>query len=970
MIPRFVFPMALLLLVLVPISIYAGAKIRSLSGARKTITLILRTIILLCLVGALAGAEIVRQNDTLAVFFLLDQSNSIPEPVRIAAADSIRTISELYMEDDDEAGVIVFGSDSSIELKVDDTLTLGDIHSDVSGEQTDLASAIRLAMAAFPQGYMKRIVILSDGNETRGSALEEAKLAAASGVEVDVVPLLIESGAEVRIRDVSTPNTVNADEPFQVQIVVRSDQDTEATLRVSQRVRGGMRMLPEQKVILNKGDTTFTLPQELTGAGFYEYEATIESPTDTVQANNEGRAYAVVYGEPTVLYIEQDTVNSTYLGAALIDEGVNVVTADASEMPSSLDQLQNFDAVVMSDVSGTDLSTGQMRSIEAMVRDLGIGLIMVGGPNSYGAGGLHESPIERALPVNMDLKQRKVLPRGALALILHTCEIPDGNAWARDIGIASLNVLASQDLMGALAYTGGEEWLFQVQPVGDKTRMRSLLGQAGIGDMPSVGPTLQKAYEGLLKADAAVKRAIIISDGDPAAPSRALVNALKTASISVSTVCIAPHSLNDQNMLRWIADQTGGNYYFVNNPNNLPQIFTKEAAIVKQGLLIEEPFNPQPHHDSELSSRFVAEGFPPLQGYVATTPKDTATLALMSHEQDPVLAHWRFGLGKSVAFTSDVTARWASDWVAWDGFNSFWAQTVRWAMRDTQQSSFRVDTKVRDGKGHVRIDAVDDQGRFVNFLRPQARITGPAPDFASSTLSFMQTAPGIYEGDFPAEDRGVYMVNITYEDAEGNEGMIPAGLAVGYSREYEYNTTNRTLLEQVAQFGGGRILDARDNPFENNLATAPAVTPIWHWLILLAACLFPIEIFIRRVVVDLQPAYAAVAKAFHAIPGLGQFVRIPQLRPAPATGSFGSGQARQFTYDPASEGGAFGDGDHTGEGTMDGAVQAVGSAQANQSPAAAKKSGSSDYTRQLLAAKERALAKKQRQQTKADKENE
>jgi len=293
--PRFMFPWVLTLLLLVPWSIWIGARIRSLSPVRKWTAIIMRSVILVCLVAALAGAELVKTSDKLAVFFLLDQSNSIPEGTRLATAQWVRNTCTESMTSNDEAGVIVFGDEASIELSVDPVLELDDIKSYIGGEQTDMAAAIRLAMAAFPQGYMKRMVIYSDGNETRGSALEEAKLAQAAGVAVEVVPLKIGGVHEVRVREVGVPSRVNAEEPFQLRVVVRAEQDCEGTLRVFQRMKGGKRLLRKEPVTLQQGDNTFLLAQELTRAGFYEYEAAIETAADTVLANNEG---AGVHGYP------------------------------------------------------------------------------------------------------------------------------------------------------------------------------------------------------------------------------------------------------------------------------------------------------------------------------------------------------------------------------------------------------------------------------------------------------------------------------------------------------------------------------------------------------------------------------------------------------------------------------------------------------------------------------------------------
>jgi len=937
-------------------------RLRSLSGPRRWLAIGLRCAILICLAAALAGVELVKKSDRLAVFFLLDKSDSIPEALRLASAQSIRESAEHYMTPKDDAGIIVFGDEARIELAMGPDLTMGAVRSFVGGEQTDMAAAIRLAMAAFPQGSAKRIVIYSDGNETRGSALEEIKLARAAGIAVDVVPLEVSAPGEVRLREVTAPGRANAGEPFQIRTLVHAQQDGDALLRLFQGGDKGRTLLAEQHVTLQKGDNSFVLPQTLTAPGFYEYAATIESAIDTVPQNNESQAYTIVQGEPRVLYVDSEPAESKWLGPALRREGLDVTQANARELSFSLAQLQNYDALVLANVDAVDLNADQMRAIEAMVRDLGIGLVMIGGPETFGAGGFQNSPVERALPVSMDIKQRKLLPRGALVLIMHTCEIPDGNAWARDIGLAALDVLSSRDLMGAVIYGNGEEWLYELQPVGDKSMMKNRLARATPGDMPDVGSSLQMAYTALAGAPAAVKRIVMISDGDPAAPSHSLLRALEDAKISVSTVCIAPHSNSDQNMLRWVAESTGGNYYFVEDSNKLPQILTKEASVVKRGRYVEEPFTPQVLHDSELLQGLNQNALPQLKGYVVTTPKDTATVPLISHEKDPVLAHWRYGLGKAVAFTSDVTTRWAPDWVAWSGFNRFWAQSVRWAMREVASSNFRVETRVKDGLGHVRIDAVDDQGKFVNFLRPRGVVTTPAPEFARRELALTQTAPGIYEGTFPLDNRGVYMLNLTYERPDGSRGFLPAGLALGYSPEYERNTTNTALLSGFAATGGGILRAPGDNPFTHDLPTSAAITPMWRPLVLAAALAFPVEIFVRRVVIDFSVVYTLLLAALRRLPGFRRWLRPPARKRAPATGSYGSGvEAQGRVYAPAGNATAPAEGTPAPTGHAAAAAmqppempeEAVPPPEEPAKPARPQ----SDYTRQLLAAKERAARK-------------
>ena len=960
--PRFVNPWALWLLLLVPWSIWLGMGIQSLSRFRKSVTLCLRTVILLLLIFALAGMEWVNNDDDLAVYFLLDHSDSINEEKRLQSAQWIRNTADLYMTDKDKAGVIVFGENSSIELGMDKTLGMGDIASYVGGVQTDLASAIRLAMAAFPQGHMKRIVIYSDGNETKGSALEEVKLAQSAGVDVQIVPLHVSTPREVRVRDVSLPGQVNADEPFQLRVVVTSEADTQGQLRVYQRVGDKRVSMPAQDVTLRKGDNTFILQQEMANSGFYEYEVSIEADGDTMLANNTGQAFTIIQGEPRVLFVANSASDGEYVLKALRQEGIDVTSILPGSFPLTLPQIQNYDVVIMSNISATQLSSDQMKLIEAMVRDLGIGFIMIGGPETFGSGGFLDTPVERALPVSMDIKQRKILPKGALAVILHTCEFPDGNAWAREIGLAALNVLSSQDLMGILVYEyqTGDGWMHPMEAVGDKiAHTNSLInGSKNIGDMPSVAPTLELAYESLANTEAAAKRILIISDGDPGAPTPGLVSYIAEAGIAISTVVINPHSMSDEAMMRGLAEDTGGEYYFVKNPNNLPQIFTKEASIVKRGLLIEEPFTPSFNHDSELLLGLANNPFPELLGYVVTTVKDTATLPLVSHEQDPVLAHWRYGLGKSVAFTSDVTSRWAVNWLGWEGFDRFWVQTVRWATREITPLDFKVDTWIENGKGHIKVDAMDGEGNFINFLQPRGVVTGPAPDYKKMEVTLQQTEPGIYESTFPVNDNGIYMMNLMYNQQDGTTGTIPSGLALSYSPEYNYTTTNVPLLEQLASVNGNTLQASTFNPFMHDMETTPFIKPLWDLLLLIAICLFPIEIFMRRVMIPWGLIWDEIRTSMRKLPGMKRIVSKPPPRAQPITGTIASGDLVRRDYSDAAQ--LYDDQDDIQD---DDSVSDRGADQPTvsvDSEPTAEKAPQSGYTQKLLDAKERAKKSKQR----------
>ena len=393
------------------------------------------------------------------------------------------------------------------------------------------------------------------------------------------------------------------------------------------------------------------------------------------------------------------------------------------------------------------------------------------------------------------------------------------------------------------------------------------------------------------------------------------------------------------------------------NPNNLPQIFTKEASIVKRGLLIEEPFTPALHHDSELLLGLANNPFPDLLGYVVTTAKDSATLPLVSHEDDPVLAHWRYGLGKSVAFTSDVTSRWAVNWLGWEGFDRFWVQTVRWATREITPTNFQVDTWIEGGKGHIKVDAMDSDGNFINFLQPRGVVTGPGPEYKQTNVALQQTEPGIYESSFPVNDNGVYMMNLMYTQEDGTTGSIPSGLALSYSPEYNYTTTNVPLLEQLAYVNGNTLQESTFNPFMHDMVATPFIKPLWDYLLLIAICLFPFEIFMRRVLIPWGLLWDEIRTALRKVPGIQRLVSKPTLRAQPVTGTIATGSTPRRDFSGAA---TLYDESADAEKGDSPATEPASAASSTDTEPAPQEEAKSAYTQKLLDAKERAQKSKQR----------
>jgi uncharacterized membrane protein len=797
----------------------------------------LRLLIVLALCFAMAGLQLKKPLEGLNVFFMLDRSQSVPSPQQDSGRAYINEAAK-DKKQNDLAGVLVFGADAAIETRPNKQVDLRQIQAVVGAERTDIAGAIRLGTAAFPENGQKRLVLLSDGNENVGDAMSALAAARPLGVTMDVLPLGASRGNDVSIQKLSIPPNVKKGQTFDVKIFAQADHSQNATIRLYLNDTP----LGEQNVELNAGKNLLTFPQTLDSTGFYKYDVQIDAPGDTVPQNNRGIAFATVRGNPRVLIISSDPKKDQPLADALKTGKLEVKMTE--KFPDTLAELQSYDTVFISNLSAGDLGLDSLRLLESAVRDFGVGLVCIGGDQTYAAGGYRGTPLESMLPVDMELSSKKVLPNGALAIVCHATEFPGGNGWARDIAYAALDALGPQDEMGIVLWDGNNHWLFPVSKVGTKTEMGHKISGMNPGDMPSFEAPMQSAYEALAKSKASLKHLIVFSDGDPGAPSKTLVQDIISHKITISTVMIGGHVAPDT--MSWLAAEGHGRFWAVDSASDLPQIFIKEASVILKSAIFEEPFKPQVHALSEITRGISPAEFPVLLGYVCTTPKGRAEVPLVTQKGDPLLAHWQYGLGRTVAFTSDARAKWAANWMNWDKYREFWLQVAQWSLRRLDAANFNTEIAVEKGEGHVSVEAIDSDGHYRNFLNLQLLVVSPKGE--KQILQLEQTGAGRYDAVFPTKEVGAYLMNLT-DRANGQSQAL--GLSVNYSPEFDDTGPNLNLLRRLAELGGGKILDPKtDNPFTHDRVKTFQPLDLRDWLLKFAILLFPCDVAVRRIQLD------------------------------------------------------------------------------------------------------------------------
>jgi uncharacterized membrane protein len=580
-------------------------------------------------------------------------------------------------------------------------------------------------------------------------------------------------------------------------------------------------MIFEKEVTFDAGRSRFTLPIYMREPGYYEYVASITPPSgeDGWAENNVTMGDIFLRGEGKVLVVTDvagDARDWETLVTALKESERIVQVRSAYEFPRDALTLLPYDLIVFANAPADSFDAVQLQALRDAVYHQGIGFIMLGGPQSFGPGGYHRSAVEEALPVTMDVTQKKVLPKGALAIILHTCEFAEGNTWAKRIAKEAVRVLGAEDEVGVLAYlSGGERWVFPLTPAGESDRLTVLINQAEPGDMPSFQRCMEMALEGLKASDAATRHAIVISDGDPSPPTPALVQAYVDARITVSMVAINPHGGQDISIMEAIAAATGGRYYFPQDPSTLPSIFIKEAKTLKRSMIQNVVFTPQVEFPSPILKGI--DTLPPLHGFVLTTPKPRATTILRvpprqgdpSGDVDPVLATWRFGIGTTAAWASDLAPNWAAEWVVWEKYRAFVKQLVTEVSRVEKRSDIHLQTFVSGMQGVV---AVEDFASDETLLDLSAKIAGPRGE--TVTVALRQVAPRRYQATFPLWGKGRYQVMVGGNAApqagvERNEQAV-GGFTLPYSGEYLRFRSDPILLKQIAERTGGRVLSSTD----------------------------------------------------------------------------------------------------------------------------------------------------------------
>ena len=884
---RFTHPAFLLLFLPLFLGLWLSYRhVHGMAKARKGLAFAIRAILASCLVLALSGPEARRPNKGLATIFLLDRSDSIPEADRRASEKfvdgALRALGA-----DDKGGVIAFGGNAAVDAATTGRRELGRVLTEVEGGSTDLAAAIRLASASFPEGKARRIVILSDGNETRGDATGAAQVAATDGIGIDHFALKGRGDtAEAAVVSLEAPDETRVEQPFDLRATVESTVDQSGTLDID---RDGV-LLKRVPVRLAKGQNRLVVPDRLGASGLHRYRATLRVGKDGDNRNNIGMAFTAVKGRPRVL-IAQSHPERGELAAGLRRRGWTVDLRGPGGVPSRPEEFAAYDAVVFNDFNASNLTDIQMKRTQSAIRDAGVGFAMVGGEDSFLPGGWYGTPVAEALPVDLNIRQRKSFPSTSVAIMVDASGsmgmVEDGFTKIRLAAKAAeqtVRLMSPMDRVAVAGSSDGIEFVVPMQKLTNKESVVTMLQRLDInGGGIYIRPTMDKAEALLNGEESKVRHHILLADGsDSEDQEGALGVALRMRENKITTSVVSIGDGKDVAFLKQLAAAGGGRFYLAKRAGQLPAIFTQDTAIMSRSAIEEGAFLPKLVAGEEILRGIDAT--PPLLAYCLTDRRALARTSMLTKKDDPLLATWQYGLGTSLAFTSDATARWARNWVGWPGYDAFWSQAARAVSRRATLNRYQANVRQEAGKGVVEVSATDALGNPVTSNQATVRVA--LPGGGSREVALTQEAPGRFRGSFDADEIGSYLVTVAEPDPKGGMRTRTTGFSLPYPAEYRTVRANRPLLARMSETTGGKELLQPQEALRPAKDPGASITELWPVLLTAAAFLLPLDIGVRRIAL---PVGEILAKL------LARARRRPEPKQAEAVGRLQQAKARAQT---------------------------------------------------------------------------
>jgi uncharacterized membrane protein len=866
----------------------------SVARSRVAAAAVLRSLALAAIAAALARPVLHRTTEEVSVVYALDVSRSVSRRFLNEALEWIAQVDARYRPA--QSRVVVFADRAELVASVDAAralpLTAGDgpaRDGAIDQGATDLEEGLLAALPGFAPGLAKRIVLLSDGNQTEGDAWQAMLRLQAEGARLFAFPATAAADNDAWVERIDVLPGVRERAAVEVEAWVFSRRSVPARVELAV----GERAAAARSLTLSPGGNRVAFVVRFPRTGPQTVTVRVSAEGDELPRNDTLAEEVLVQPRTHALYVEGGERGARYLADALTAQGIRVSVASVQKLSDDARLLDGKDVVILSDVRADSLGTHAVQRLRAFVRDRGGGLIFAAGQNTYGQKGFRNSEMEQLLPVTFEAR-RKHEDLDMVLLVDRSSSMRGQKIEvSKSAALATLDLLDPEHRLAVVAFDAQPHDVVPLMTVGNKREAEDLISRMTSSGQTNIYNALLRAQAMLAESQAKTKHIILLSDGLTAPPPggaarpfypteieqrlrsvqeaearqrggeleprRApqatasprdfpgIIEELVGAKITLSTVAIGEKP--DVELMANLAQWGGGRSYVTRVDAEVPTLFAAETRRLLNDSIVEERFRPRVKAWSPTLAGVDFAGAPELKGYVATKPKRFSDVLLEVKEGLPLLVETHYGLGKTVGFLSDVKNRWAADWLDWPGYARLWAQVVRdSAQRDSGEGvRWRV---AREGRtALIDLTALGVGGSSRNALWPQVRVT--PPDGRGLVVAMHQVAPGRYRARVPVGVAGSVAWRFELLPGGGIDAAEVAragrrALFYSYPDEDRVRPANLPLLRTLSEQTGGALVPGPDEIFRPRGDGGLRTTSLWPACTGLALLLFLLDIAVRR----------------------------------------------------------------------------------------------------------------------------
>ena len=764
---------------------------------KKDFSFFMRLFAVLLLVLSLCDPYINKRIEDKHVIYLLDFSESI----NYSHLDSLlkeMNASIDKLSKNDTWSIYAFGETvlSLDKDKISDKLKtwnegLGD---KTFSSKSRLPNALSSASLTFPSDSVKEICVFSDGRSTESGLDQTFRKMKNESIEVYFKEVKSIDKAEASVVSLnSKTKKAYLGEIVQLKTRLSSNRVMKAKLKfLNQNI-----VIAQKDITLEVGhENDFFFETTIHQEGRNTYSIELEAEEDHFTVNNKANYSLQVKGSAKILAIHQSPEKMRSLKRALKKQGLNLEVRGKRGMPTNMDQLLEFDALILANISATDISQKQMMNIKSYVTDFGAGLLMMGSENSFGLGGYYRSPVEEVLPLISRYEKEKEKPSLALALVIDKSGSMNGLPieMARLAAVSAVELLGHRDFVSVIAFDGGARAITEMVSASNKSEIIGSIEQIAASGGTNMYPAMELAKEMLLRSGAKLKHMILLGDGMSAPGAfEDLASEAANERISISSVALGQGA--DRGLMQSIAKIGKGRYYETMDAETVPRIFAKETMEASRSAIKEEPFSPVSLKQDNFLDGIDIENSPFLLAYVMTKPKASSKILLLTETGDPLLALGQYGLGKSLAFTSDATDQWGGEWLDWRDYGKFWAQSLRSIIRKNDDSGLQIKMNIVNDHRVYGIRYRDANGVPISSIKWNAMFSSEHGE-----KEFIQTVEkglGLYEIKVPII-KGQKTTLLLNDSLNEKSKIISSD--VNYPNEYRLEAKSDDALKRVSSF--------------------------------------------------------------------------------------------------------------------------------------------------------------------------